>query len=226
MSELKAKYIFILAGLAILTGLFLGLSGWLLAILAGWARPWAYGVGLFALSMAGGWIVLLGRGIRIVESVLGVDLDGDRYIGEPPQPADPRIIIMDQADSGRTQGYILDQLPGGEDKFMRLAAGVMQGTPFAERYWIGDAGPYTLKEWRGLRDYFLRRGLASWKSSKANTQGVELLAPGRAMIRTYSQMTRTLPPISHPGGADGRVHREDAYVRSTYAGEVNRIIDG
>ena len=216
MSELKAKYIFILAGLAILTGLFLGLSGWLLAILAGWARPWAYGVGLFALSMAGGWIVLLGRGIRIVEGVLGIDINQDGYIGEP-EPANPRIIIMDQTDHGRTSGIILDDLPGGEDKFMRLAANVARGAPFAERFHTGRNGPYTTSQFRDLRDYLLMRGLLDWKSEQDNRAGVVINPAGRALVREYAQLITTPYPILNPGGGDGRVRRLESHVRRTNA---------
>src|SRR3990172_1470128 len=106
-----------------LSGLFIGLAALVVAVLAGWARPWAWGLGGWALVQAIAWLWLLRRSVAVIESILGVDLNRDGMIGEP---ANPRIIVMDPTDQGQVQGWILDDLPGGEQRFARLARGVVQ----------------------------------------------------------------------------------------------------
>lgn len=190
MDDLRPNHVLIVFLVAIITGLILGISAWVLAGLLEFDRPWLYGAGVLVVMTSLTWLLLVKRSLRMIENILGVDLDG--FIGEPEQP---RIIIMDPTDKGRTQGIILHDLPGGEGKFARLSAGVLNDVPLAERYWTGSAGPYSLNEFRDLRDYLLLRGLLSWQSEQDHRQGVDIEAPGRALMRSYAQMVDHSLPI-------------------------------
>ena len=218
MSDLKPTHVFIVLLAAALTGVILGLSMGTLAWLLEWSRPWAFGLGTWALTIAAAWLLLLRRSLRIIEGVLGLDLDRDGVIGEP---ANPRIIIMDQTDKGATEGMILDRLPGGEAKFARMAAGIIRGQPFAERFWTGKNGPYSLSEWRDLRDYLLLRGLLDWKSELDHRQGVDLQPAGKALVRRYATL---LPSIWSDQPAIG-VPRVFMHACSTHARPEEVIID-
>lgn len=193
MEDLKAKHVLIVFLVAIITGLILGVSGWVLVGLLEFERSWLYGAGVGVITTSLTWLFLVKRGLRMIENLLGVDLDQDGFIGDPEQ--EPRIIIMDETDLGRTHGIILHKLPGGEARFSRLSAGILDGVPMAERYWTGSAGPYSLKEFRDLRDYLLLRGLLSWQSELDHRQGVDIQPPGRALMRRYAHLARseTLP---------------------------------
>ena len=193
MDELKPVHVLIILMIAVFTGLILGVTVWVLFALLDYSRPWWYGAGATVITISITWLILLRRSVRIIEDILDVDLDRDGYIGEPEQP---RIIIMDESDKGRTEGLILHDLPGGEYKFARMAAGVLQDEiPLAERFWTGSAGPYSLKEFRDLRDYLLLRGLLSWVSEQDHRQGIEIQPAGRALMRNYAQMVDHSLPI-------------------------------
>lgn len=182
----------ILALLAALTGIFAGISTWALASVLGWPTPLAWGVVVWAISSSASWLVLLKRWWVVLEALLDVDINQDGFIGEA---LPPRIVIMDETDKGRTQGKILHKLPGGEGRFARLSAGVLDGTPLAERYWTGSRGPYSLNEYRNLRDYLLLRGLLTWQSEIDHRQGVEIEPAGRALMRHYAQILDNSLPI-------------------------------
>ena len=196
MDNLKPTHVLIVFLISLLSGLILGVTAWVMAGLAELDRSWIYGAGVLVLVTSGSWIFLVQRSLRILEAVLDIDLSG--YLDDTPA----RVVIVDDVDRDRTEGMILHDLPGGEERFSRLAAGVMDGTPFAERYWTGDGKPYSLKEFREMRDYLLLRGVMSWTSEADHRQGIEIQPAGRALIRTFSQLTdHYLPTHRGNGGA-------------------------
>jgi len=180
----------ILAATALITGAFLSMAVFTLAVLVHWVKPWAWGLSAFAFISALAWLGLMAWWRRLLEGIHGIE----------PKPAQiieqsPRIIVMDETDKGYSQGWILDDLPGGEGKFARLAAGVMNGEPLAERYWTGSQGPYSLSEFRDLRDYLLLRGFFNWRSEADHRQGIDIQPVGRAMIRRYANLLDGPSPI-------------------------------
>lgn len=191
MDDLRPIHVFIVFLVAILSGLILGVSAWVLAGLLEIERPWLYGAGVLVITISTTWLLLLKRSLRMLEAVLDIDIDRDGSIGDP---LPPRIVIMDETDKGRTEGLILHDLPGGEARFARLSAGVLNDVPLAERFWTGSAGPYSLSQFRELRDYLLLRGLLSWQSEQDHRQGLDVLPPGRALMRHYSQITNNSLP--------------------------------
>jgi hypothetical protein len=181
VTDLRPVYVLVIFLVSALTGLILGLSTLVLTSLARVERPWVYGAGVLVITTSITWLILIRRGIRILEAVLDIDIDQDGWIGNP------RIVIMDQRDESIQQGWILHELPGGEGKFAELSSGVMNGTPLAERYWTGSRGPYSLTEFRDLRDYLLLRGLLSWQNEFDHRQGLVIKPQGRALIRHYAE---------------------------------------
>jgi len=208
MDELKPIHVVIILLAALFSGLILGISTWVLAWILGAERSWIYGASVLVLTLSITWLVLLRRTIRMIEAILEIDLDFDGYIGEPEQP---RIIVMDETDKGMTRGWILDDLPGGEYKFSRLAAGVLQDEiPLAERFWTGDGKPYSQNEFRDLRDYLIMRGLLSWASEHDHRQGIEIEPAGRALMRTYAQMIENGLPIQVDNWPAGSVRSSNS----------------
>ena len=193
MDDLRPVHVLIVFLVALLSGLILGVSAWVIAGLLGAERSWIYGASVLAITISITWLLLLKRSLRMIEAILDIDIDQDGYIGEPEQP---RIIIMDETDHGKTEGLILHDLPGGEARFARLSAGVLHDEiPLAERFWTGDGKPYSQNEFRELRDYLLLRGLLSWASEHDHRQGIEIEPAGRALLRNYASMVGNSLPI-------------------------------
>ena len=221
MSELKPIHVLILLLVSLVTGLLLGSTVWVLFALLDYSRPWWYGAGATVITISVTWIVLLKRSIRIIEDILDVDLDRDGYIGEPEQP---RVIIMDESDHGTTTGIILDDIPHGEMRFARLAAGVLnENIPFAERYWTGDGKPYSQKEFRDLRDYLLLRGCMQWVNEYNHQQGIEILAPGRALIRDYASLVDNHLPIKVDNWPAGVVRSSNSRTHAARTHENKEV---
>jgi hypothetical protein len=173
---------------AAITGVLIGLlAGVLSALLRlpvnAWGVMLIFTLGAMLLS----WLKYLARWQHVIEWVLGVDLDGDGYVGEPAQePAPPPIRVEVIQDHGN-QVDILD-LPHPE-KVPLLAAHITSGKSFAM-----DATAHIMSrdQFVDIRDELIGRGFAYWRVPGSDKQGVELTAAGRAIFRRVHD--RYYPP--------------------------------
>ena len=162
-----------------------------------WALEWpeAGKIGIVGglLVTTGMWGMSLRGWMRRIERVLGVDLNGDGYIGTPPQaytepPAPIRVEV--QSEQGRHTD-ILD-LPAEPEKLKQLGAALAAGETFTVARWTGPAGLFSRSQYEQLRQEFINRGILRQAGQAAN-QGYCLSSKGRAVMRGFASMT-TQPP--------------------------------
>jgi len=180
---------------AIITGAVCGLAAG--AVTAWFELPfWAIAGTVAALATAGGWLAYRGRWAWVFERLTGADLNADGYIGKPePQqaPALPASIRVEVSrDEGRAVFYI--DLPAKPEKLTQLARGLLAGRSFNQTAWTGSAGVFSRSEFDALRDTMIQRGLLAWRNPESKSQGCDLTAAGRAVIRRLANLSPTLPP--------------------------------
>ena len=125
------------------------------------------------------------RGQWLVERLVGADLNGDTFIGQPdqqmlPAPAE-RITVEVVQESGR-RGDILD-LPIDREKLTALASGLTQGRQFAQSVWTGNGAVFTRSEFEATRTALITAGLLTWNKDGHPSQGVRVTPAGRAIFR-------------------------------------------
>lgn len=113
--------------------------------------------------------------LSTIERVTGLDLNHDGAVGD----ASPREIRIRLQDSPTHEEVI--HLP--EAQLQKLAGCIQQGYKLTERELAGRGKPFSLNEWKGLRDELRRRGLMVEASPKAPQQGYTWTAKGRAVMR-------------------------------------------
>ena len=119
------------------------------------------------------------RGQWLIERIVGADLDGDGYRGEPPAQPLPPVRVEVVQDGGQREDWI--DLPYPE-KLPELAEGLLSGRSYALNVWAGPGALYSRAEFEQLRDVLIKRGLARWKG-KDPRNGWELTPAGRAVMR-------------------------------------------
>lgn len=179
------------AGQAAATGAFIGLAVLAIAYLAGWPKPWAWGLLTWLLVQAAAWLwLLLGwRGVVLnrLEQMTQHDLNKDNFIG-PPITSNVRIELSE--NGGQTTRFI--NLPGSEEQIAGLARGLLEGLSFTEAAWTGAGRPFTRSQFVAVRDEMIRRGLARWHNPGSPARGASLTNKGRAIMKQLSSQ----PP--HP----------------------------
>lgn len=172
---------------AVITGVLVGLlAGVATALFKIPVNAWGVMLIFMLAGMLYSWLKYLARWQHVIEWVLGVDLDGDGYVGDPtPAPAPPPIRVEVVQDHGNTLD-ILD-LPHPE-KVPLLAAHVTAGRAFAM-----DATAHILSrdQFIDIREALVGRGFAHWRVPGADKQGVELTVAGRAI---FKKINDTYPP--------------------------------
>ena len=78
-----------------------------------------------------------------------------------------------------------------------LAKRINAGASFSHAGLAGPGRPLTRSQYETLRDEFIARGLAYWRSPAAHAQGVELTRAGRAVMEyfSYGNDSVTLAPL-------------------------------
>lgn len=177
-----------------LTGIILGTGAALLAWLAGSEKYLEWGIAVWAATMIISWLMLLGRSWRLIERVLGVDLNNDGIIGEPElEPPLPKVrVIVDQIDGHAGEFIDLTLEP---ERLVGVSRSLMEGSTFSHSSLAGPGRPLTRAEYEQLRDEFLRRGLIRWYDDRAHNQGLRLTAKGQALTRHFAQMAPPLPDV-------------------------------
>jgi hypothetical protein len=130
----------------------------------------------------------------LIESVLGVDLNRDGFIGVPdPEPPPPAVrVIVDQIDG--QAGEWLD-LPLEPDQLIGVSRALVEGGAFSHASLAGPGRPLTRAGYELLRDEYLRRGLLRWYDDRSHNQGLRLTSKGQALTRHFAQLAPSLPDV-------------------------------
>lgn len=115
------------------------------------------------------------RWIAGLERITGMDLDNSGTVGDVP----PREIKIRLQESPTHEEIY--HLP--EAQLQKLAGCIQQGYKLTERELAGRNKPFSLNEWKALRDELKRRGLMVEVSPKAPQQGYAWTAKGKAVMR-------------------------------------------
>ena len=128
--------------------------------------------------------------IKLMESGIRYDIDGDGVIGVPEQPARPieqEIIFNVKQDGSNTiNRYRLHVAP---DKLRALADGVLRGRSLTVREWAGEGKPFSQVEFTRVTDEMEQAGFVR-RVGKGTRASLEVTASGRAMLRANA----TPPP--------------------------------
>lgn len=131
---------------------------------------------------------------RTFERLVGRDIDGDGYIGEPPEPQENlRVTVTEKRRTGSWTGYF--ESPITEPVLGQYARAVRSGRETGYRHWAGKGKPFvSRKEYEDFREELMCQGLAKWKDENARTQGFKLTARGTAVFKELSKIPATTPP--------------------------------
>ena len=174
---------------ALTTGALSGLALAGVLWLAGVESAWRWSLALIPVVWLVMWLASLSHWRASLERLLNRDLNNDGVIGEQQPP----VIISEPAREVRVtlereEGRHVDiiDLPAKEEQLRQLADGLLSGRQFALSAWSGTGAPFSRSEFERLRDEMIRRGLARWRNERAQAQGLEVTAPGRAVLRRFA----------------------------------------
>jgi hypothetical protein len=198
MEELKAKHVLIVFLVAVLTGLILGVSAWVLASLLDIERPWLYGAGVFVVATSSTWLLL------IVPKTQPVSVSKKVYPIETPEPS-PLKVSIDWND-GRSG--VFARMGITRDQFISWCIGVDRGRSLGENHWTGRGAVFSKGEYHQMRDELEDRGILRLKH-RHHSGGYELTQKGRAVCaevaRQFGENGSTPPNTRYlPGEPIGR----------------------
>jgi hypothetical protein len=156
---------------------------WVLDVL----DPWKPGIVIMALVTPLVWFLSRRNWVGLVNRVeewTGLDLPGN------DAPEDKVTLIDLTSKVGATRRTQKLAIPATEEQLRRLAVGILGGVTFAERNWTGRGRPFSIDQFRELRDYLEKAELLTKSNDKSHNQGFTLTAKGRAMLAHY---------LPHPG---------------------------
>lgn len=176
---------------ALISGVISGVAALIIAFVLEVLDPWKPALVMFALVTPLVWFLSRRNWVGLVNRVetwTGLDLDQDGDIGED------RVTHIDLTSKvGATRRTQKLAIPATEEQLRRLAVGILGGVTFAERNWTGRGRPFSIDQFRELRDYLEKAELLTKSNDKSNNQGFALTAKGRAMLAHY---------LPHPGEED------------------------
>lgn len=159
------------AAQAMISGLLVGIIS---AALGGDGLAWGAVAALLA------WLVLITRWGDLIREIVHPSPD-------PGQAAEMTLKIAVLEEQGRAgmfaelRGFSLEQLA-------ILAKGLEAGETMNEAAWTGPGKPFSRSQFYELRQVFLSRGWARWRSSTTPARGIELSRPGQAVMRYLSDL--------------------------------------
>jgi len=163
-------------------GLLFGLIAFITAWRLGAGDPWLWGM-LAALAVtiiryAGDdllWLVL-----AKAEKITGLELDGKPGIGEQ------KVTAIDLTTKvGATRRTQRLRIPASSEQMTQLGLGILGGVPFSEGRWTGKGKPFSLDEFRELREYFKSAELLELVNDKSPNQGYQFNETGLEMFKHY-----------------------------------------
>lgn len=169
-----------------LCGLTVGSFCWAMS----WPNPEKIGlVGSMAIS-TGMWVLSLAGWQRRIERVLGVDLNGDGYIGQPPATIEraplPPVKIEVISDNGRQSDFL--SLPAEPEQLKQLGQALTAGETFSVHRWTGPGGLFSRSQFDQLKAELVNRGMLRMAGQAAN-QGFTLTSKGKAVMRGFASMS-------------------------------------
>jgi hypothetical protein len=117
-------------------------------------------------------------------------------ITQPAQSETLRVEIVARDPGGAFQAGVWLDLEIPRDRLERAARRALETGSFSHASLSGAHKPLSRSEFEHLRDSFVARGLASWKSAAGRSQGVELTASGRALLRRLAALPGETDPAS------------------------------
>ena len=156
------------------------------------------GLVMAVCALVGYWRIFADQIYLGIETIIGHDLDGDGFIGPPPEPQEDYLILK-RDDMPNHTAYV----PIAENLRLKLpavASRIISGTPFSESAMTGTGRPLTRSEFLTLRDIFFQQQLCRWKDPEHHTLGVEFTGYGRSFLRQYAEGSTTPPRIHTQGG--------------------------
>lgn len=152
-----------------------------------WIPPSAL-VGGFSIS----WFLLLidtRKLLRMVETVIGRDIDGDGMVGQSqPPPRKPPLRIQVESKGGRVIQF--DELPVDEDDeetMIRVATAVLQRGCNLSRRELAKETNLSEERANELLEQMRRLGYARYKGASPNT-GTELTNKGRVLLEHFATL--------------------------------------
>jgi hypothetical protein len=132
------------------------------------------------------WRIWEDRIYQGIETIIGHDLDGDGFVGQPPRTVS---IEISNPDNNNLQ-YL--QIPETLfEKLPMIAHLLRAGKPFSEGAMCGTGRPLSRSEFHSLRDVLFDRGLATWRNPEYPTRGVILTARGKSVMRQAEELSTT-----------------------------------
>lgn len=158
------------------------------------------GWGVFGLVTTGTmlitWLSYRGRWMKIIESYIGVDLDGDNVIGQP-EPEPVRDVKPIRVDLVRENGADWLQLPYA-DRLPALAASVLPTRQFSQTMFVGSGRLFSRGEYDSLCRKLIEAGLAEWRNDNHHNAGLQLSHAGAAVFRRLVDRSPTSPEDAEP----------------------------
>jgi hypothetical protein len=146
----------------------------------------------FAVAFGLAWWLYQRRWFALTkrETLHGLDLNGDGWIGRPGygMPARGRSApaLRVQVDEITSEGHVkvskLFDLPAAQSQLEELAEGLLrQKRPFSFREWTGKGKTFSDDQFEALRQEMIKRGLAVIAGADAR-RGLELTKVGRRVF--------------------------------------------
>ena len=178
--------------LSFFSGVILGLSVMIIAAIARAPLFWAWGAGAFSVTIAVAWVIFLLRWFGLTAPI-----ERTTTVYEQAT-AMPEVVRVELTSEDRKQKQYVD-LPTTPDKLALFCRGVMGGRPISLREWAGAGKPFSQNEYQDMINVMISKGWLRWKVEGHPQQGVELTAPGRAVVRAFGGNSPT-PTVND--GAD------------------------
>lgn len=176
---------FILAIVAIISGLFAGIAALANAMIFSWSTPWGWAAGACAVVGAGTWVAMIRWWQRLIEHTAGIV---DAGVHAVPEDQPTRIEII-RDDGNYIDGQFVD-LDIDRDRMIQLGRMLINGSSFSHAL-AGPGRPLLRSEYEILRDQWLKAGLVRWRNDHSHNQGLVVTGKGKAVARGYALMATT-----------------------------------
>lgn len=171
---------------SVITGLLAIMGGGGIAAAAGWDVLIVSAI-VGAIVTGAAWYLLLRQHSDLlweIETITGVDLDGD---GQTGKPSVTRLKVEIPATEQRGSQTKILELDATPEELKAWAKGMLIGR-MAESDWVGKGRLFSKDRFRSLRGECIERGLMRWTNPKAHAQGVEFTAVGRWVFKKLAEV--------------------------------------
>lgn len=168
---------------AAITGFVFGLTSGAIAYVQAWPAwvPVAVGSGVFALAWM--WLLADHRSLlRVTETIIGRDLDGDGQVGQPAASETVRVEVVEHhneaGDTSNVDSMRFFELPATRSALRHFAREALNGVELSERAMAGKGRPISGPRFRNLRDSLIEAGYLRWASESDHRQGAAVTRKG------------------------------------------------